>query len=319
MLYATLLSDERRRKQANSDKRSAKIFQIFFSGLTMMLLLSSCTLSGSAAAPLSGHISISGSTALYPLAQQAAQLFERIHPDIHISVQGIGSIKGLQAVTARKVDIGTSDIYADPALYPDPNLTDHIVCVIPFAMIVNSDVPLVSLTEQQIIDIFSTGKYTNWSQLNGPNIPIVPVVRPPSSGTRDTFRKYVLGGRDEKYKPINSDVSTEVLHKVAQTPGAIGYLALSVVDASVHKIALNGFQPNITAISNGSYSFWSYEHMYTMGDDNAAITAYLDFMLSPEVQQLAQHLSYIPISSMKLPAVGATTFNESEAISHERL
>jgi ABC-type thiamine transport system substrate-binding protein len=60
-------------------------------------------------------------------------------------------------------------------------------------------------------------------------------------------------------------------------------------------------------------------NIYTMGDDNAAITAYLDFMLSPEVQQLAQHLSYIPISSMKLPAVGATTFNESEAISHERL
>src|SRR5882724_5858130 len=230
MLYATLLSAERRGKQADPDKKPAKIWEICFSCLAMMLLLSGCAISGSATTTLSGHISISGSTALYPLAQQAAKLFEHLHPDIHITVQGIGSIKGLQAVTARKVDIGTSDIYADPALYPDPNLTDHIVCVIPFAMIVNSGVSLVSLTEQQVIDIFSTGKYTNWSQLNGPNIPIVPVVRPPSSGTRDTFRKYVLGGRDERYKPINTDSSTEVLHKVAQTPGAIGYLALSVVD-----------------------------------------------------------------------------------------
>src|SRR6266568_3142201 len=142
MLYATLLSAERRGKQADPDKKPAKISQIFFSSLAMMLLLSGCAISGSATTTLSGRISISGSTALYPLAQQAAKLFEQLHPDIHITVQGIGSIKGLQAVTARKVDIGTSDIYADPALYPDPNLTDHIVCVIPFAMIVNSDVPL---------------------------------------------------------------------------------------------------------------------------------------------------------------------------------
>jgi phosphate transport system substrate-binding protein len=181
-----------------------------------------------------------------------------------------------------------------------------------------------------VIDIFSTGKYTNWRQLGGPDIAIVPVVRPTSSGTRDTFRKYVLGGRDERYTPLNTDSSTEVRNKVAKTPGAIGYLALPVVDATVHKVALNGLLPNVNSISNGSYSFWSYEHMYTMGDDNKAVNAYLDFMLTSQVQQLAQRLSYIPIGSMNLPTAEISTLgtgsrtsanvqNESEAIRRELL
>jgi phosphate transport system substrate-binding protein len=253
------------------------------------------------------QIVVAGSTALQPLAAQSAALFQKLHPNVHIDVQGIGSIKGLQEVTRKKINIGTSDIYADPALYPDPNLTDHIVCVIPFAMIVNPAISVPSLTPQQVTDIFSTGKYTNWQQLGGPNIPIVPVVRPTTSGTRDTFRKYVLGGRDERYKPLNTDSSVEVLHRVAQTPGAIGYLALSVVNSSVHTIALNQQKPTIDAISNGSYSFWSYEHMYTMGDDDPVINAYLDFMLTSQVQQLALGLNYIPIANMKLPSVADIT------------
>ncbi|HTK11746.1 MAG TPA: phosphate ABC transporter substrate-binding protein [Ktedonobacteraceae bacterium] len=306
MLHDRLLSRERRKKRYNPRLRRRSL-QMLFAGLFMTILCSACTLPGnSTTTNLSGHITIAGSTALQPLAAQAATLFQKLHPNVHIEVQGIGSIKGLQEVTSNKINIGTSDIYADPALYPDPNLTDHIVCVIPFAMIVNPDISLPSLTPQQVIDIFSTGIYTNWAQLGGPDIPIVPVVRPSTSGTRDTFRKYVLGGRDERYKPLNTDSSVEVLSRVAKTPGAIGYLALSVANSSVHTIALNQQQPTVNAISNGTYSFWGYEHMYTMGDDNAAINAYLDFMLTPQVQQLAQKLGYIPIGSMKLPSVGST-------------
>ena len=309
MLHTRLLFKEGSTKHHHPQTYKYKRFlQTALVGLFITIICSSCILPGSNATPnLSGHIVIAGSTALQPLAAQSAILFQKLHPNVHIDVQGIGSIKGLQEVTSKKINIGTSDIYADPALYPDPDLTDHIVCVIPFAMIVNPDIPISSLTPQQVTDIFSTGKYTNWQQLGGPDIPIVPVVRPTTSGTRDTFRKYVLGGRDERYTPLNTDSSVEVLNKVAKTPGAIGYLALSVVNSSVHMIALNQQKPTVDAISNGTYSFWSYEHMYTMGDDNPAINAYLDFMLTPQVQQLAQKLSYIPIGNMKLPSISTTT------------
>jgi phosphate transport system substrate-binding protein len=80
-----------------------------------------------------------------------------LHPQVQIEVRGGDSTVGLGAVTSQQADIGDSDIYANRALYPNPDLTDHIICIIPNAMIVNPAIPVKSLTQQQIIDIFSTG------------------------------------------------------------------------------------------------------------------------------------------------------------------
>src|SRR5579875_1544154 len=268
--------------------------------LIILMLLVGCGGAANSQSALSGRLRIAGSTALQPLVSAAASLFERQHPQVHIQVDGGGSRAGLAAVTSHQADIGDSDIYADPAIYPDPNLTDHIVCVIPFAMVVNPDVTVTSLTRQQIIDIFSTGSIRNWSQVGGPDLPIVPVVRPQTSGTRDTFRKYILGGRDEKGKLLQTDSSVTVRETVAHTPGAIGYLGLSVLTPAVRVLAIEGARPTLTDIVAGRYIFWSYEHMYTLGDDNPLLSAFLDSMLSAPVQQKAQEMGYIPIAAMNL-------------------
>ena len=273
--------------------------------LVIILVLTGCTSSLGTQTPLTGHLTVQGSTALQPLATAAAALFHKQKPQVHIDVEGGGSLFGLKAVTSHQADIGDSDVYADPAVYPDPNLTDHIVCVIPFTMVVGPGVTVNNLTQNQIIDIFSTGKIRNWKDVGGKDLPIVPVVRPITSGTRAIFRRYILGGRDEIGTLLRTDSSTAVRDTVAHTPGAIGYLALSVLNPSVHALAIDGQLPTQANIEGGHYSFWSYEHMYTLGDSNPVLAAFLDFMLVPTVQQLAQKLSYIPIANMKLPtAVG---------------
>ena len=248
-----------------------------------------------------------GSTALQPLVTQAASLFMQQHPQVHIDVNGGGSVTGLDDVTSQKVDIGDSDIYADPATYPDPNLTDHIVCVIPFTMIVSADVPIKNLNISDIINIFATGKYTNWDQIRGgPDLPIVPIVRLPTSGTRATFRRYVLGGLDEQsnLEAINS--SQDLVKAVASTPGAIGYLAVSVLDSQVHTVSINGYEANAQNIEDGNYPFWSYEHMYTLNITiGSPVDAFLSFMLTSQVQQQATTLHYISISNSNTPQLSS--------------
>ncbi|HET8911766.1 MAG TPA: phosphate ABC transporter substrate-binding protein [Ktedonobacteraceae bacterium] len=290
-------------KVSDSWKRIIRISPV---ALILVGLLTGCTSPQTTQDNLQGKLQIVGSTALQPLAQDAATLFEKDHPQVKITVGGHGSGFGLGAVTNHQTDIGDSDIYANPALYPDPNLTDHIICVIPFTMVVGPGVNITSLTQQQIIDIFSTGKLKNWHQLGGPNLPIVPIVRPNTSGTRATFRKYILLGGDEKGTLLQTDSSQSVRDKVVQTPGSIGYLALSVVDKTLHPIAINGEAATPGNIEAGHYSFWSYEHMYTMGDNNLVVSAFLDFMLSSAIQELAQQHSYIPIAQMKLPTSGTS-------------
>jgi phosphate transport system substrate-binding protein len=274
-------------------------------------LLAGCAGGPGAGAPVTGHVLAVGSTALQPLVTKAAQLFNQQHAGAQVEVQGGGSLAGLGAVTSQKADIGDSDVYADPATYPDPTLTDHLVCVVPFVMIANQDVTLPSLSRDGIIKIFSTGEITNWKQVGGPDLAIVPVVRPPTSGTRATFRKYVLDGRDQSGKVLTSDSSSTVLTTVAGTPGAIGYLAVPVLDNIVRTIAIDGQTPTLENIEAGRYSFWSFEHMYTVGDTTPATEAFLDFMLTGDVQQVAQQMGYIPIATMKLVPESVPTASPS--------
>jgi phosphate transport system substrate-binding protein len=280
--------------------------------LLVSMLFAACSTGAETDATLSGNLVLAGSTALQPLATQAAKLFERQYPRLHVAVNGGGSLAGLTAVTNHQADIGNSDVYADPAVYPDPNLTDHLVCVIPFVMVVNRDVTVSNLRKQDIIDIFSSGKITTWKQVGGLDLPIVPVVWPATSGTRATFRKYILAGRDEIGTLLKTDSSQTVLETVANTPGAIGYLAVPVVDDHVRTVAIDGQLPSRESIEKGRYAFWGFEHMYTLGD-TPTIAAFLNFMLSGTVQQVAQQLGYIPIADMKLSQLAPSSSSLASA------
>ncbi|HLW00946.1 MAG TPA: phosphate ABC transporter substrate-binding protein [Ktedonobacterales bacterium] len=271
---------------------------LLMAALMPLLLLAGCNgLSGNNAT-LSGKIRISGSTALQPLAQQAAKDFVKLHPQVTIDVQGGGSFVGLDQMYAGQVDIGDSDVYADPTRYPDPAITDHLVAVVPFAMIVHSDISLTTLTQDQIMAIY-TGQIRNWRDVGGPDEPIIVVSRALTSGSRATFRKYILNGADEvQGLALDKDSSQALVDTVSKTKGAIGYVASSAVTSAVREVAINGVLPTPTNIENGRYSFWSYEHMYTRGLPTGAVAAFLDFMLTAQEQQVAAALAYIPISAM---------------------
>jgi phosphate transport system substrate-binding protein len=260
---------------------------------------------------MSGRVHIVGSTALLPLAAKAADLFHQQNPQVRIDVVGGGSVTGLEAVTTNQADIGDSDIYADPALYPDPNLTDHIVCAVAFTLIADPQLTFNSLNTQQIIDVF-TGKITNWNSVGGPDLAITTVIRPATSGTRALFRKYILGGQSETGKPLTSDSSTSVLDEVAHTPGAIGYVTTTLVNPTVKALNIDGYAATQKNIQSGHYKFWGYEHMYTLQNGINATTAFLDFMQTPAIQQMALQLGYLPVNSMKssfsrLPSLSGNT------------
>lgn len=278
-----------------------RIYSLSVSLCFLLLALSACDETVATQPVLTGHLWISGSTALQPLVTFAASAFEKQNPRVQIEVHGGGSLMGLDAVTNQQADIGTSDVYADAALYSDPNLTDHIVCIVPFVVIANPDVPLTSITSQQLVDIFSTGRLHNWSKLGGLDEPIIPVNRSDTSGTRASFLKEILGGKSEQKALQHADSSQHMLQMVAQTPGAIGYIALSSLNSSIHTLAIDGHTATPKAIASGKYAFWGYEHMYTMSNNkNMLLTPFLKFMLSSTVQDQARRMGYISLVQIPL-------------------
>ncbi|UVI28490.1 phosphate ABC transporter substrate-binding protein PstS family protein [Paenibacillus spongiae] len=255
---------------------------------------------------LSGSILAVGSTALQPLVDQASKKFMEEHKNVNILVQGGGSGTGLTQVSDGQAQIGNSDIFAEEKFVDADapkakELVDHQVAVVAMATVVNKDVAVDNLTKDQLVQIF-TGKVTNWKEVGGQDEKITIVNRPASSGTRKTFEKYALGTKTEDLQgSIQEDSSGTVKKLVSETPGAIGYLAFSYLDDSVKTVKYEGVEAKEETVIDGSYPVWAYQHMYTKGEPDAAMKAFLEFMVSDTVQNGdVVELGYIPVNKMQV-------------------
>lgn len=253
---------------------------------------------------VTGSVTASGSSALYPLVKDAISKFKQKNPDVSVTLNAGGSGTGLKQVADGTVNIGNSDVEASTKLPADKaaTLVDHKICVITMAPIVNKDVAekVKNLTTQQLIDIF-TAKTKNWKDVGGPDEAIVLVTRPTTSGTRALFKQYALNSNEEaSNKSLETDDSGTLLQSVSSHKGAIGYVALSYLinNTSVSTVSIDGVEPTLENTYGGKYKVWGYEHMYTKGEATGSVKALLDYMQSSEYASSVETLGYNVTSKM---------------------
>lgn len=250
---------------------------------------------------VSGTLTISGSTALQPLVTKVASDYQGKCSGASITVNPGGSKKGLSDAESGASGIGNSDVFASSS---QSDLVDHQVAVVIFALVTNPSVKgVTSLTSDQIISIY-TGKTTNWSQVGGPSQAIVVVSRPASSGTRATFKQYILNNQNEspaQSKALTVDSTGTVLQTVEQTPGAIGYVTLGAAVGEGSKVTtlnIDGKTPGVDTVKDNSYKFWNIEHMYTKGPATGLAQALIDYMASDSAKQIASDLKFISTTDL---------------------
>ena len=249
---------------------------------------------------VAGRTAASGSTALQPLVQKAAEGYMAKCSGATITVSGGGSSTGLSNVASAVSDIGDSDVPASNAKTIDPStLADHQVAIVVFAVAVNAQTGVTALTSKQVEDIFS-GAVTNWSQVGGKRLPVTLVERKPGSGTRLTFDSVFMHGTPESSSPASTQDSTQlVLQQVAGAPGGVSYLAASSIrDTSVIAASIDGAKPSADAVRDGSYGFFAHEHMYTTKTPPPLAASFINYVLSDAVQgSLVSQLGYLPVST----------------------
>jgi phosphate transport system substrate-binding protein len=242
--------------------------------------------SGAAPECVTGSITAAGSTALQPLVEKAGKDYAAACPGAAISVQGGGSGTGLTQVSQGAVNIGNSDVTAESKNIT--GLADHIVAKQGWLMVANNDVTgITSLSTQQMTDIW-TGKTTNWKDVGGPDEPIVLILRPESSGTRATFKKIVLNGAAEATgQALTVDSSGAVADAVKGTPGSTSVLAFAYFAENQGQMVgfgLDGVQISVDTMKDGTYKLAAEGHMYTKGDATGLAKSFIDYILSPTVQ-----------------------------------
>lgn len=259
-------------------------------------------LAGCGGSGLSGDLSLSGSTTVLPIAQQAAEDFMAKNSKANVTVQGGGSSVGITNVAQGVSQIGNSSRELKDE-EKSLGLVDHKIALDIIVLIVNKDVTVSNLTTAQAKGIF-LGTIKNWNEVGGPNAPITVIIRDEASGTREMFDEKVLGKtKDNPVKPVSGAQETTsngiMRQKVASTKNSIGYISYGYLDNTVKALQLDGSAATLDNALGGKYPLQRYLHMFTKGAPTGLTKAYIDFVLSPEFQDTVVSKEFIPMSKTK--------------------
>ena len=238
--------------------------------IAAVLLISSLVLlglacKGSGSDPGAGgaiHLQGAGATFPNPLYQKWVSEYGKLHPDIRIDYQSIGSGGGIKQIQEQTVDFGASDApMTDADLKAAPGAILHIPTVLG-AVVVTYNVPSITqplnLSAEVVADIF-LGKIKKWNDprlkqdnpsADLPAADITVVHRADGSGTSFVFTDYLSKISPEWKEKVGSDKSPKwpvgqggkgnegVTGQIKQQPNTIGYVELAYAARNNLPVAL---------------------------------------------------------------------------------
>lgn len=245
---------------------------------------------------------IEGSTTVGPIADGFAEVFNQMYPDVTITVNKSGSGTGAAALIDGRCDIATMSRFMKDQEFKDAVSRNVYPVAFAVAMdgvciVVHPSNPVNGLTTEQVRDIY-LGKTTNWSQLGGPDLPIVAISRDTSSGTYDTFESFIMRGQKMasgiEYVSTNPQASA----RVKNTRGAIGYVGFGFVQQGLKALTLDGITPTRQTILTGKYPVSRPLFMFTNGYPAlGSIThKFVTFYLTERGQEIVEDKGFVAVT-----------------------
>lgn len=155
---------------------------------------------------LSGQISLSGAFALYPLAVQWADEFQKLHPDVRIDLSAGGAGKGITDALADVVDLGMVSRELAPEEVKKGAVGFAVAkdAVVPTINAKNPNLKAVlqhGLSRDAAVGLWITGKTKTWGEIGGNDNKngVVVYTRSDACGAAETWAKW-LGGKQEDLK-----------------------------------------------------------------------------------------------------------------------
>jgi phosphate transport system substrate-binding protein len=267
--------------------------------------------------PVSGNLTVGGSTALQPLMEQAARSFQSANPGAQVVVSGGGSGAGRNGVCQGSLDIGTSDVpltEVEKSALKCGDAVETAIAMDVFVVAANPTGPgkLAALDREQMQAIFS-GAVNNWSEVGGANQPLVVINRIKGSGTRQSMANYLFVGDDSLFRgdAAEQESNQDVADNLRTTPGAVSYLGTAYL--SDPGLVTLGIQqptglvlPTKDAIAGLQWPIGGPGLAITKGAPSPLAAAFLSYMISRQFQSdpVWTMLGYVPPSN---PSIGSPT------------
>ena len=172
--------------------------------------------------------------------------------------------------------------------------------------VVNANNPVDSLTLEQLQGIY-TGKITNWKEVGGEDLEIVPFQRNEDAGSQALMKKLVMGDLELMAPPegyMLSEMGTlmEAVRSYDNSASAIGYSVyyyahdMEMADG-LKLLKIDGVAPTTQTIRSGEYPFRNAYYVVMAADTpETSPTAILyNWILSEEGQKLVAKLGYASV------------------------
>jgi phosphate transport system substrate-binding protein len=238
------------------------------------------------ALPVLGQTTLNGAGATfpYPVYSKWFSEYNKLHPDVQINYQSIGSGGGIRQVLNGTVDFGASDYPMSDEQLAQSKTKILLIPTVLGAVVPAYNVPGVSgeikFTPEALAGIY-LGKIQNWNDpaitgvnpgVNFPNQPIIVVYRSEGSGTTFIFTDYLSKISKDWSNSVGKSVSVRwpigmggkgnegVAGQIRQLPGSIGYVELiyavenKITYGSVRNAAGNFVKATLNGVTEAAAS-----------------------------------------------------------------
>ena len=250
---------------------------------------------------------LKGSDTLLPLVQKEAEVYMNKYPQELVTVTGGGSGVGITSLLNNTTDVALASRkikFSEKQKLVNANQTPEevIVAYDALVVIVNPNNPVSKLTREQLEGIFR-GKITNWKEVGGADLEIIPYARETSSGTYEFFRESVLKNKNYVSGIMSMPATGAIVQSVMQTPGAIGYIGFAYLNDKLKALAVSYDQgktfaaPTVTNAESRLYPIVRPLYFYCIESKDLKTQKIIDFILSPEGQNIVSQEGFIRINS----------------------
>ena len=234
------------------------------------------------------------------------------HPSL-ITISAHGSATAFTSLADSSCDIGMASrrIKSDEAarlsslgdMYSAAS--EHVLGLDGIAVIVNANSPVSMLAKDQLMKIFS-GDFTDWSQVSSSHGSINIYARDDKSGTFDTFKSLVLGGKSLVQGAQRFEDSNARSEAVSGDSGGIGFVGLPYVHSakaiSVAEKGAGALQPSRLTVATEDYPLSRRLYLYTPASPQNKLTRkFIEFALSKQGQDIVGNNGFVAQNVAPLP------------------